>query len=176
MAKILPKEFNIEKRTPKTNVKVDWKAYFYKFCQVHGDPIQHKNVLIFEDGWRYPVDKYEGPEVPPPNDPEELIKLRLTYWYRRRGIVRYERDVLASHLDGLRNLQDRCSLPLQQSRVDSTVDEDTGEKVVARRTFDIDFPAMEGRLNWLIEDFEICEQAIATLKREVTHLQMNADR
>lgn len=61
-------------------VKLDWKAYFESFCELHGKPVDHAGRLLFSDGWTYSRTDHKGPEWPPPSSPGELAELQKVYW------------------------------------------------------------------------------------------------
>lgn len=144
---------------PLPRVVLDWRAYFYKFVEAHGEPIVDGNVLLFQDGWRYSADDYAGPEYPPPKELQALLELQIRYWKRRRIIVRAERDRLDSTIQGLDELRKSRPVPLQRAVI--AWDDVSGK--LSRQNTDIDWFALKERLKWLIEDVRRCDDALHQL-------------
>ena len=96
-----------------SSVQLDWRAYYYRFVEEHGQPVPWKNRLLFPDGWTYSNVDYTGPEYPPPTDPEDLLALRVYYWGRK--IVELEKKLrkARNEMEALRRLQQQRSVPLQ---------------------------------------------------------------
>lgn len=95
-------------------VQLDWQAYFYAFQEKHGEAVQVNNRLLYADGYQYSAHDYAGPEWQPPSDLEQLRKLRVTYWQRRRSIVYNTLVNLRSEAEQLRLAQLGRSVPLQR--------------------------------------------------------------
>lgn len=93
-------------------VVLDWRAYYEKFCAIHGDPLDHEGWLLFADGWRYSPTDYAGPEIPPPEDPAELLRLRIAYWETRRSLLMPYLERAQSHVDYLHDQRVSRSAPL----------------------------------------------------------------
>lgn len=94
---------------------LDWKAYFHKFVEAHGEPIRFDGRLLFRDGWGYAMN-HAGPEFPPPDDPKRLKRLRRQYWDKQLAKLTSERDALNDRIKMLIDWGDRKSLPLQERR------------------------------------------------------------
>jgi hypothetical protein len=141
------------------HVQLDWPAYFKRFCQEHGEPVQwRKGLLLFPDGWTYSSMDYAGPEWPPNTDERLLRKDKEAYWRIRLRIVRAEAVFLDKRLDGLKQWQTTKSVPLQQ--ISQYLDSDNN-RVVER--VDLDLTALAGRLEWLWQDVKQCEEKIKEL-------------
>lgn len=116
------------------DVKLDWRAYYQRFCEEHGDPVEWKGRLLFADGWGYSNMDYAGPEYPPPEipdrpgeiDQEKLKGLQVTYWKVRYKLISRRLAVVRGRLQALTNLSSQKSLPLQG--VIPYYDEETGRK------------------------------------------------
>lgn len=108
------------------DVKLDWRAYYQRFCEEHGDPVEWKGRLLFEDGWGYSNVDYAGPEYSPPEDLETLKGLRVTYWKVRAKLISRRLVIVKGRLQALENLSSQKSLPLQG--VIPYYDEETGRK------------------------------------------------
>jgi len=67
----------------------EWKRYYEKFCKVHGEPVidEETGNLLFQDGFQYGSQSYQGPESPPPDDPRKLRRLLYKYWWYRHEMV-----------------------------------------------------------------------------------------
>lgn len=144
-------------------VELDWKAYFYEFCRVHGpqEPVEHGGRLLFRDGWTYSATSYEGPEWEPPKSFEELDALVARYWIIRRGRVTVTRDILVAQLQRLEELKASKSLPLHQV---VTVHDTDGNKV--RQTIPLLLTGLQQRLRWVREDLVECDKRLEEIARE----------
>lgn len=151
---------------PVTTVNLDWRAYFNRFSRAHGgDPVQYRNRLLFRDGWTYSATDYGGPEWAPPEDLDEKRLFIVAYWTRRRQIVLFERDQLAITLRELRHAQELKSVPLQQAIRYEALNVD-GKPTMATAVGDIDFEALQGRLDWLTLDMDQCNQKLRELTKD----------
>ena len=142
-------------------VRLDWKAYFKRFCQDHGDSVSHAGRLLFQDGWTYSSTDYEGPEWQPPKDPKELKSLQLAYWQIRLGIVTSELRSLQDRLRYLEEAQSIRATPLQQ-RV-SYMEEKNGKMVSVVDRVDLDLDGLKGRVSWLEADMVECREKLKEL-------------
>ena len=80
--------YDVKESNPQ--LEIDWRAYFYRFVQEHGEPVEVSPIesdrfriysrLLFRDGWMYGAMDYQGPEFSPPGNPDQLRKLKLEYW------------------------------------------------------------------------------------------------
>jgi len=137
------------------SIRLDWAAYFRKFCELHGEPVAHRGRLIFRDGYAYSSSNYEGPEWPPPEDSAELAALVRAYWQSRLRMVEAEIAQLKQTVQGLFEAQAGRSAPLQHTV--SYVDDDGKRRVEAA---DVDRAALVERMKWLVDDARECQRAL----------------
>lgn len=129
----------------KPKLKLDWRAYFYSFVEVHGEPIKHDGRLLFHDGWTYGIDDYQGPEYPPPTDQKELQDLQGVYWRTQYGKLQSELITLERQIKSLTNWCGSRSLPLKQ-RIIYTDRNDKGAAVIkVGDAEDLDLHSLESR-------------------------------
>jgi len=149
-----------EKQLAPLSVRLDWKAYWRRFQQEHGEPVPYGDGrLLFPDGWQYSALRYGGPEWPPPTDPEELLALQRTYWRTRLAVVTAELRGLERQVADLVELQRVKSVPLQQVlRYNATEGKAQVERV------DLDLSALQGRIAWLRQDVTDCQAQLARLE------------
>ena len=102
------------KKTPTLKISLDWKSYFYRFVEVHGEPVACRGVLLFRDGWQYSSTDYQGPEFPPPKDATELSSLKREYWEIMQAKLRSEFDRVDKEISKLREWEMLRNQPLQQ--------------------------------------------------------------
>lgn len=145
---------------PHLQVRLDWKTYFEKFQEEHGQPLEYKGRLLFADGWQYSASDYAGPEWPPPTDERALRLMQRTYWFIRRRLAANELYVLQGQYSGLRSLQGAKSIKLQNSFI--SVDHET--KKLNKTVEDLDFAMFEGRIAWLEMDLRESDQHLNELK------------
>jgi hypothetical protein len=100
--------------SPKTKLKLDWKEYFRKFVEEHGEPVEWQDRLLFRDGWQYSNTRYQGPEVPPLVDGDKLKTLKIAYWKLLHERLSLEVRGLAGQIAMLTEWQNERSMPLQQ--------------------------------------------------------------
>ena len=129
----------------------DWKAYFYSFCQVHGEPVKYKGKLLFRDGWSYSSMAYEGPEYAPPTDNNELDLLILEYWKLRYAALTQQILKLQHERKKLQEFASTKSLRLQQ--VTTTVDEEGKRHKVPQ---DVNTDVFDLKIKWLQDDLREC--------------------
>lgn len=103
---------NQEQKENKLNL--DWKEYFYKFLEEHGEPVPWDGKLLFSDGWQYSSTDYQGPEYPPPEAIATLKGLKVSYWNLFCARLSEEIKSLESKIKMLLEWQEHKSLPLQQ--------------------------------------------------------------
>lgn len=149
--------------TPTVKTELSWVAYYFRFKQEHGYPVQHKGRLLFPDGWTYSATDYAGPEWPPPKSTSVLLRLRLAYWETRLQTVREEHRVLKSKLEGFRRLQQGRSVPLQQY----TAEYHKGFKRKLSEPADLDLEAFQGRFEWLGTEIRDCYERIKEIKEQM---------
>src|SRR5688572_21181579 len=134
---------------------IDWRAYFYAFCEAHGKhPVQWKGRLLFLDGWMYSSTDYRGPEYPPPDDPRKLRHLKRMYWTQRRFAVKFTVNDVAARLEAIESQQDGRSAPLQQTT--RYWDDDLKKWQVVKGP--VDTAMLKARLRFLQDDLVVCEQ------------------
>lgn len=142
------------------NWKLDWRAYFRRFCQEHGgNPVDLGDKIVLPDGWSYSRTRYEGPEWPPPPEPQ-LSALMTRYWTERRGIVSQELKHLTFARTDLRDAMAARSAPL--IRRAGVKDEATGERRWQSEELTLD--AIDERIKWLVDDVALCDAELAKLK------------
>lgn len=134
------------------NRVLDWRAYFAKFCDLHGgranSPVEHNGKLLFMDGWTYSNIDHAGPEWPPPDDPTELRLLQIAYWQRRKVIVRSLAQRTRETIEKFQQLTAGRSAPLAfEDRMPPE------EKLTY----------LKGRLKWLEDDFVLCSAQLKEL-------------
>lgn len=158
----MPRNVNLFKREIQgVRVNLDWRAYFYKFCEVHGEPVQWKGALLFQDGWRYSATSYQGPEFPPLEDPVQNRKSMLRYWKIRHNIIRAELLRLRETVSGIESLQRNKSVPLQQkSAQHGKYNQTLGRREASVVVSDVDLTGARSRLEWLEQDEDLCKQKI----------------
>ena len=100
--------------SPKNKLNLDWKEYFKKFVEAHGEPVDWQDRLLFRDGWQYSNTRYQGSEQPPPEDPANLRGLKITYWRRLHKRLSREANDLSQQIVMLTQWQNERSMPLQQ--------------------------------------------------------------
>lgn len=168
------KIFQDRSRREHLKVRLDWKAYYLRFCEIHGDPVPYKNQLLFQDGWQYSNMDYAGPEYPPPEDVKELRVLALAYWKVRAKLIYRKLAQVKAKLVSVTNLQSQKSLPLQCPII--YWDDETGRRRVRKpdeaRSRDVDTESMlvehrEGVKN-LELDLAHCRDKMIELKSEET--------
>lgn len=146
---------------PVEEVIIDWEAYFVEFSKKHGGfPVVYAGRLLFQDGWRYSLKEQDGPEWPPPKDPDALSRLQTIYWMIRRSINLAELMELRQKEEGLRNLQESLSAPLQCQTV---VWDDDGNPDML--TQELTFDAITGRRLWVEMDLDECEKRLKERNR-----------
>lgn len=105
---------NTGPQVPKTELRLDWREYFKKFVEAHGEPVEWQGRLLFRDGWGYSSTQYQGPEYPPSEDPANLRTLKTTYWELLRERLDREIRHLTGQIKMLTDWQNARSMPLQQ--------------------------------------------------------------
>lgn len=142
---------------PEGKIRLDWRAYFYRFCQVHGEPVLARGRLIFQDGWSYSATEYQGPEFAPPASNAELDKVVLEYWIERRAYLEKMLLMLMHERNTLQKVQDSFSLPLQQ-----VVKRDEHNR---DRTVNLSLAGLDGKIGWIRADLLECEERL----KEIHH-------
>ena len=152
-------------------VKVDWREYYRRFEQRHGEPISWKGKLLFRDGWTHSSKDHAGPEWEPPDDPLVLHSMQTVYWQERLKLVTQEKDLLEHNQRGIEALQRGKSLPLVR-RV-KRWDEESQSMKVDREEVSPDM--FKGRLDWLHADIAECIEHLEELKQTTeTRSEINA--
>jgi len=152
--------------TGKYSLRIDWRAYFERFCKEHGPPVLYKGNYLFQDGYRYATDSHVGPEWKPPEDKDLLLTFKRAYWKRRKVIISRELFLTRDKYERLVDAQAARSVPLQQSRSYYTQDEMTGKQTRVIDTYDLDLEGMVGRIQWLETDLTICDEELENLRSE----------
>lgn len=98
------------------SIEFDWVAYFRGFSARHGGhPVKWTDRLIlFRDGWTYSAFNYEGPEYPPPREPEKMHSLQVSYWSARETELSALRESIFLTVERIKNLVTSRDAPLQQ--------------------------------------------------------------
>lgn len=116
------------KELRKLGIRVDWRATFLAFVDLHGPPVRWGGRLLFRDGWSHAAADYRGPQWPPPQEPRELHRLKLEYQRERRRVLRMELDWLGGILGAFEEMARLRSGPIvlmqdrkgpEESRVDA---------------------------------------------------------
>lgn len=142
---------------PQQAVRLDWHAYFECFSAAHGgDPVPYQGRLLFRDGWMYSANDLAGPEWAAPKGRRDLDELVTAYWRSRLAMVEQERDELVRLVGNLRAFQETKSAPLQE--VLEYWDTDQGRRTIERA--DLDFEALEERVDWLEVDIKECARQL----------------
>lgn len=147
---------------------IRWREYFQRFCEAHGRwPVQYMGRLLFRDGWMYSSSDYKGPEWAPPEDPLNLLRLRHIYWTRRRSIVADEHERLITTARVLADSQAARSarLPIYQTARYQETDEDGRPRTISKQV-EADLGALQGRIDWLQEDLDVCDKEIKAIGTE----------
>lgn len=144
-------------------IELDWKAYFYEFCRVHGpqEPVDHGGRLLFKDGWTYSAFAYEGPEWEPPSNFDELDALVVRYWIIRRGWLEVMLSSLVLQLQKLQETIAGKSLPLRQV----VVKHDAAGKQV-RESVVLTMTGLEQRIKWVRDDLCECDVRLREIATE----------
>lgn len=142
---------------PDRTVELNWYAYFKRFCEVHGEPVEFAGRLLFPDGYQYSNSDYAGPEWVPPSDPEKLSDLRRIYWQRRLQVVKERYKWLKAELEELAGVQYSRSAPLQRTAM---YWDDSRQQLVFE-PHDVDLELLRGDLLGLQEDMKLCEEELA---------------
>lgn len=143
---------------------LDWRAYYLKFQERHGDPVTLGGRLVFPDGWSYSSTDHAGPEWPPPEDAKELNSLLQDYWTRRLVLVKAEYLQLSYDLRLLKQIAETRDAPLQHV---VSIADDNG--AVRTQTMDLDFGLLETHVRHLGMDLERCQDELANLRQGETH-------
>ncbi len=142
-----------------TKVCLDWKAYFDRFIEVHGEPIVYqKTRLLFSDGWQYSLASYQGPEYPPPELEKRLNELQLTYWQIYSKKIEDEANALHRQIVSLEEWQNTRELPLQQRVVYKTWDDDGKLTSVSFESEDLDLEPLRAKYRDLINIVQVCHE------------------
>lgn len=140
-------------------VTLDWRGYFYEFCRRHGEPVKVEDRLLFRDGWAYSSHSYEGPEYPPPLDPDALDRLVVQYWELRQRECTGSLDRLLFQRERLVGLQAQHSAPLQQVIVSEG---EGGKKVRGFGTLDLS--GLNQRIDWVRSDLVECGERLREIE------------
>lgn len=140
-------------------ITLDWRAYFISFCDRHGEPVEWKGRLLFDDGWTYALTDYAGPEWGPPSDPGELDQTVTHYWIIKKGKLDRLLAKLIHDFDMLKKTISMHSLPLQQT---VKVSEGVGTQ---QKTVPLNLDGLEARIEWVREDLYKCDERLQELER-----------
>lgn len=140
---------------------LDWAAYFRAFCELHGEPVTWRGVLLFRDGWTHAAKDHRGPEWPPPDDLERLRGMRLAYWTIRLKKVKVQALQLKGEIEHLQSVKAvRSAVPMV------TLREQTDEGRWRKIAKPLDLTLLLDRLSWLSDQIKDCEREIAALRTE----------
>lgn len=137
--------------------KIDWKGYFLRFCQAHGEPELLGGNLIFRDGWSYSGTDYKGPENPPSPDPIELDETVVRYWKGRRARCDQMLSKAIAVRERIETEQRKRSLPLQQTVF---VQE---EGTTKKGAVSLNTSALDLKIKWLRADIEEADRALVEM-------------
>lgn len=141
---------------------MNWRDYWNRFRETHGDPVPYKGRLLFADGWMYSATDYRGPEWAPPEDEGELRKLQLHYWLVRRRIVDLEHRQLWTVIKQIKETRASRSAPVRAETTTFAAD-DQGKMKMTRQEVD-EVQWERTRLKWLKDDISNCERMIERIK------------
>lgn len=144
------------------SIQYDWEAYYKRFKELHGEPVESGGVALFPDGWTYSLSDFAGPEWPPPDDSRQLRNLQCKYWQVRKRLLQTEASKLRSQIQLASKFQAQKSAPLQQ--VSSGLNEQGLETL---QVADIDFDAMQARLEWIQASVLKCSEKLEELTSNV---------
>jgi len=144
-------------------IRLNWKAYFKKFCEEHGeDPVQYMgNRLLFRDGWMYSSVDFEGPEYIPPEDSKKLDVLLLYYHRSKLAFIKQEFEYLSQMLNSLTGFQTNKSVPLQET---ITFENDEGKSQAV--TQDWEPSVLTDRIECCQEIIDKCNNEIKSIKEK----------
>lgn len=145
-------------------VRLDWRAYFARFCEAHGNnPVEHGGRLLFADGWRYSMTDHAGPEWPPPSG-ADFKELQRAYWNKRLALVEVERGRLQRTIGELQQLQDQRRVPLQQRTIVWSDDyAEDGHRMATVNCSDVQLMPLQQRLKLLTADVAHCGKMLKEL-------------
>lgn len=138
-------------------VRLDWRAYFAKFCEEHGEPVNYRGRLLFRDGYMYSATNHAGPEYSPPVG-EALSQLQSEYWTLRRRMIQEQIDDLTYVAESVFQMQAGRSVKLQQ--VTSYKDDEGRVKV---EIGDVDREALVERMKWLVAEAKSADEMLRSL-------------
>ncbi len=139
-------------------IRLDWKAYFFKFIEAHGEPVKYdEDRLLFRDGWQYAIKDYQGPEYAPPDDRNKLRDLKRRYWEILQGKLQCEHDELRGYIDALKRWDTQRDQPLQQRIVYESRDEH-GVVTLVSEAEDLNVSSLEAKLEGLQYLLKECEE------------------
>lgn len=140
------------------NVQFNWQKYFEAFQEEHGQGLEYKGRLLFQDGWMYSRTDHSGPEYAPPQDPEKLAKLQRAYWLIRWNIARAELIAVNTAYLALKEAARIRSAPIY---VTTFMRDEQGK--MTKDVGPVDFGVFEGRLEYCLEEFATCEAMLIRL-------------
>lgn len=145
-------------------LRPDWRAYFLDFCTRHGgDPVEIDGRLVFRDGWAYARADYRGPEYAPPTRLDDLIRLQVLYWRRRREILAAKRDALMHDMESLAAAQRNRDAPIPVKG--TTVGEDRdGRQVLVPAALDVRWEDLRVQLDMAIRDVDEASNQLRELE------------
>ncbi len=150
-------------KTSKHRVRLDWRAYFYKFVEAHGEPVVYnEGMLLFRDGWRYEIGDYQGPEHEPPVDEDKLQDLRRHYWEILKAKLQGEHADLKRQISMLVEWDMHRDQPLQQRVVYESRNE-AGVITLMSDAEDFDAGPLLSKLNGLEYLLKECEDNLVSL-------------
>lgn len=142
-------------------IKLDWRAYFDGFCELHGKPVDCRGRLLFQDGWTYSRTDHSGPEWPPPTDPKELAEFQRDYWSIRLAKAELEYTDARRIYENLEGMASKRSAPLKCGT--RYFDEETNR--YRRGVTDVSLSSFQDEVLMLKEEVEECKK----------HLTMDVD-
>lgn len=150
-------------RGPSYRIRLDWKAYFYRCVEAHGEPVaRNRSYLLFRDGWQYAIGDYQGPEFAPPSNIKKLQALKREYWEILRAKLQNEYECLGTHITVLQDWDKHRDMPLQQSVIYESRSDDGVIKSVRSEGEDLDLAPLHAKIRDLQHLLGECDENLAT--------------
>ena len=139
--------------------RIDWRAYFRRFCELHGEPMEHEGRLLFPDAWTYSLTDHAGPEWEPPADPARVKAMRLAYQRLRLARIEGELEELGNASESLKAMTMSRSAPVMVRRIGPR-----GAKRSEGAAEEANLDAVQARMDWLREQTVTCRSAVQEIE------------